>query len=88
MKIVKTKIKLRVWNEIKKIPREKIVTYEYIAKKKWKPQAYITLAHAHAKNPLPIIISCYRAIIQNSKVAGYFKKQNSNKKNFLIQELI
>ena len=85
MKILGTELQLRVWNETKKIHREKTVSYKCIANKH---QAYKTKENACAKNALSIILYPQREIKQNGETNGYFKIQNSNKKNFfLIREL-
>ena len=40
MKIIGTKFQLKVWDEIKKIPKGKTVSYKYIAQKIGKPLAF------------------------------------------------
>ena len=86
MKIIGTKFQLKVWNEIKKIPKGKTVSYKYIAQKIGKPLAFRAVANACAKNPLPITIPCHRVIKQNGKLGGYFKKKNSIKKKILLEQ--
>ena len=76
MNIIGTKFQLKVWDEIKKIPKGKTVSYKYIAQKIGKPLAFRAVANACAKNPLPITIPCHRVIKQNGKLGGYFKKKN------------
>ena len=85
MKVVGTKFQLRVWNETKKIHRGRTESYKCIANKH---QAYKTKENPCAKNALSIILYSQREIKQNGETDGYFKIQNSNKKNFfLIREL-
>ena len=86
MNIIGTKFQLKVWDEIKKIPKGKTVSYKYIAQKIDKLLAYIALANACAKNPLPKTIPCNRVIKQNAKLGGYFMKKNLIKKILLEQE--
>ena len=86
MKIIGTKFKLKVWDEIKKIPEVKRLSYKYIAQKTDKPLAFRALANACAKNPLPITIPCHREIKQNGEFGGYFKKKNSIKKKILLEQ--
>ena len=86
MKIIGTKFQLKVWDEIKKIPKGKTVSYKYIAQKIGKPLAFRAVANACAKNPLPITIPCHRVIKQNGKLGGYFNKKNSIKKKILLEQ--
>ena len=60
MKIIGNEFQTKVWNEIKKIPRGKTVSYKYITKKIGKPFTCKAVANACAEKPLPIIISYYR----------------------------
>ena len=75
MKIIGTKFQLKVWDEIKKIPKGKKVSYKYIAQKIGKPLAFRAEANACAKNTLTIKIPCHKIIKQNGKLAGYFNKK-------------
>ena len=86
MKIIGTKFEIKVWNEIKKIPKGEKVSYRYIAKKIGKPFAYRAVVNACSKNPHPIIIPCYRVIKQNRETDRYFNKKNSIKKKNLHQQ--
>ncbi len=86
MKIVGTKFQIRVWNEIKKIPKGETVSYRYIAKKIGNPFAYRAVANACSKNPHPIIIPCHRVIKQNGETGGYFKKKDSIEKKILLEQ--
>ena len=87
MKIVGNEFQTKVWNEIKKIPRGKTVSYKYIAKKIGKPLYCKAVANACTENPLPIIISYYRVIKQNGETGKYLKKKIQLKKKLLKQEL-
>ena len=87
MKIVGNEFQTKVWNEIKKIPRGKTVSYKYIAKKIGKPLSCKAVANACTENPLPIIISYYRVIKQNGETGKYLKKKIQLKKKLLKQEL-
>ena len=86
MKIVGTKFKVRVWNEIKKIPKGETVSYRYITKKIGKPLAYRAVANVCSKNPHPIIIPCHRVIKQNGETEGYFKQKDSIEKKILLEQ--
>ena len=63
-----TEFQRLVWNEIKKIPKGKILTYKELAIKICKPKAYRAEANACAKNLLLITIPCRRVIRSNGKM--------------------
>ena len=69
-----------VWNEIKKIPKGKTITYKELAIKIGKPKAYRAVANACAKNPLLKIIPCHRVIRSDGKMGGYMGKKGIEKR--------
>ncbi len=81
-----TPFQIKVWNEIKKIPRGSVKTYNEIAISIGHPKAHRAVANACKLNPLPIEIPCHRVICSNGKVGGYFGKPNSNKKIQLLKQ--
>ena len=74
-----------VWNEVKKIPKGKTITYKELAIKIGKPQAYRAVANACAKNPLLGIIPCHRVIRGDGKMGGYMGKKGIERKKRLLQ---
>ena len=81
-----TLFQIKVWNEIKKIPRGAVKTYKEIAISIGHPKARRAVANACKLNPLPIEIPCHRVICSNGKVGGYFGKSNGNKKIQLLKQ--
>ena len=76
-----------VWNEIKKIPKGKTITYKELAIKVGKPKAYRAVANACAKNPLLEIIPCHRVIKADGSLGGFSAKAGiSLKRKLLIFE--
>ena len=73
-----------VWNEIKKIPKGKTITYKELAIKIGKPKAYRAVASACAKNPLIIEIPCHRVIRSDGLLGGYSGKGGIQKKKELL----
>ena len=74
-----------VWNEIKKIPKGKTITYKEIAIKIGKPKAYRAVANACAKNPLLGKIPCHRVIRGDGKMGGYMGKKGLERKKRLLE---
>ena len=69
-----------VWNEIKKIPKGKTITYKELAIRIGKPKACRAVANACAKNPLLEIIPCHRVIRSDGKMGGYMGKKGIERK--------
>ena len=81
MKNIKgTDFQKMVWNEIKKIPKGKTLTYKELAKKIGKPKAYRAVA-----NPLLITIPCHRVIRSDRKMGGYMGKKGIERKKRLLK---
>ncbi len=62
---------LKVWNELKKIPYGKTISYMDLAKRLGNPKSIRAAAHANAKNPVSIIIPCHRVIGSDGSLTGY-----------------
>ena len=77
-----------VWNEIKKIPKGKTITYKELAIKIGKPKAYRAVANACAKNPLLEIIPCHRVIRDDGKMGGYMGKKGIKRRVFFFNNNI
>ena len=57
-----TKFQIKVWKEIKKIPKGKVATYKQIARKIGYSKASRAVANACGKNPYAPLIPCHRVI--------------------------
>tara|TARA_B100001123_G_C15177729_1_gene974055 strand:+ start:660 stop:950 length:291 start_codon:yes stop_codon:yes gene_type:complete len=66
-----TNFQIKVWNELKKIPKGKTKTYKEIAIKIGFPKAARAVGNACRKNPYPIKIPCHRVIKSNGTLGGY-----------------
>ena len=81
-----TKLQLKVWNYLKKIPRGKTKTYLEVAKAIGKPRAVRAVANAIGKNPYPTKIPCHRVIRSNGKLGGYSGKGGLKTKRMLLKK--
>jgi methylated-DNA-[protein]-cysteine S-methyltransferase len=86
MKLKGTDFQIKVWNEIKKIPKGSVRTYKEIAIAINHPKSYRAVANACKKNPYPIVIPCHRVIKSNGNVGGYFGKEKISEKIKLLKE--
>ena len=85
IKLSGTDFQIRVWNEIKKIPKGKVRTYKEIALAISRPKSSRAVANACGKNPFPIKIPCHRVIGSNGYIGGYSGKGGIKKKIELLK---
>jgi len=85
MKLKGTDFQIKVWNEIKIIPKGSVRTYKEIAIAINHPKSYRAVANACKKNPYPIVIPCHRVIKSNGNVGGYFGKEKISEKIKLLK---
>ncbi len=83
-----TKFQIKVWEEIKKIPKGKTRSYQEIAVSIGKPNSARAVANACGKNPYPITIPCHRVIKSNGDLGGYSAKGGVKKKRILLSQEI
>ena len=80
-KISPTNFRLKVYQEMQKIPYGKSITYSDLASKVGSPKAFRAVGTACGKNPLPLIIPCHRVKAQ-SGLGGF--TGGLNIKRFLL----
>ena len=85
MKLDWTEFQIRVWNELKKIPKGETRTYKDIAELIGKPTAARAVANACGKNPYPITIPCHRVIRSDGGLGGYSGEGGVEKKRYLLE---
>ena len=81
-----TAFQKKVWDEIDKIPRGKVITYGQIAKNIGKPKAARAVANACGANPNPIETPCHRVICSNGDIGGYSGSDGVERKIELLKE--
>ena len=69
--LVGTDFQLKVWKEIKKIPKGSTLTYKELAKKINKPKAYRAVANACGKNPYAPKVPCHRVVRSDGSLGGF-----------------
>ena len=85
MKLEGTEFQIRVWNELKKIPKGETRTYKEIAELIGKPTAARAVANACGKNPYPITIPCHRVIRSDGGLGGYSGEGGVEIKKLLLK---
>ncbi len=73
-------LKEKVYKEISKIKKGKVLTYKELAEKVGSPKAIRAVATIVGKNPNPIMVPCHRVIRSDGKVGEYTYKGKRNQK--------
>jgi O-6-methylguanine DNA methyltransferase len=73
-------LKEKVYAEISKIKKGKVLTYKELAEKVDSPKAIRAVATIVGKNPNPILVPCHRVIRSDGKVGEYTYKGKRNQK--------
>lgn len=60
-----------VWNELRKIPAGKAISYGKLAERIDRPAAVRAVGLANGSNPIGIIVPCHRVIGSNGSLTGY-----------------
>lgn len=66
-----TLFRMKVWEELQRIPYGETVTYGELARRIGNPNATRAVANACGANPLPILIPCHRVVASGGKTGGY-----------------
>lgn len=66
-----TAFRMKVWNEMRKIPYGETITYKELARRIGSPNACRAVANACGANPFPILIPCHRVVSSCGKTGGY-----------------
>jgi methylated-DNA-[protein]-cysteine S-methyltransferase len=66
-----TPFQKKVWNQLRKIPHGKTVSYLDIAREIKHAKSSRAVGTANAKNPLCIIVPCHRVIASDGSLGGY-----------------
>lgn len=63
--------RMKVWNEMRKIPYGQTITYKELAQRIGSPAGFRAVANACGANPFPILIPCHRVVASGGKSGGY-----------------
>lgn len=66
-----TDFQRKVWNELKRIPCAKTISYAELAKRIGKSSAIRAVGLANGANPVSIVIPCHRVIGSDGSLTGY-----------------
>jgi methylated-DNA-[protein]-cysteine S-methyltransferase len=73
-----------VWEELTRIPKGKVITYQELARLIGRPKAFRAVANAVGKNPCAPEIPCHRVIRADGTLGGYSAKGGIQAKRRLL----
>jgi methylated-DNA-[protein]-cysteine S-methyltransferase len=85
-KLAGTPFQKKVWDELTRIPKGSVITYQELARRIGKPSAYRAVANAVGKNPLAPTIPCHRVIRSDGTLGGYSAKGGLEQKKKLLRK--
>jgi len=83
---VGTPFQRNVWNQLRKVPHGKTLTYAQVAEKIGSPRAARAVGGACEANPIPLFIPCHRVIGANGSLCGFGGGGVSVKRKLLALE--
>ena len=66
-----TGFRMKVWNEMRRIPYGETMTYKELARRIGSPDSCRAVANACGANPFPILIPCHRVVGSGGSPGGY-----------------
>lgn len=66
-----TAFQMRVWEELRRIPRGETISYGELARRIGRPTASRAVARACATNPVAVVTPCHRVVRGNGELGGY-----------------
>lgn len=66
-----TQFQRQVWEELRKVPYGRTVSYGELARRVGRPKAARAVGQANHNNPIPIIIPCHRVVGSGGALTGY-----------------
>ena len=79
-----TDFQLKVWKELRRIPRGERRTYTEIATNIGRPAAVRAVANACGQNPVALAVPCHRVVRSDGKTSGY--KWGADRKRRLLDD--
>ncbi len=83
-----TDFQLKVWEELKKIPYGKTISYGELAVRIGNPKAARAVGAANGKNPLSIVVPCHRVIGASGKLTGFAGGVDVKSKLLVLEKAI
>ena len=75
-----------VWENLRKIPYGKTISYSDLAAQIGNPKAVRAVGGANRANPIPIIVPCHRVIGKSGKLVGYMGDKTHIQEKLILHE--
>ncbi|MBI5231067.1 MAG: methylated-DNA--[protein]-cysteine S-methyltransferase [Coriobacteriales bacterium] len=69
--LVGTEFQVRVWEELRRIPRGETATYAEVAARAGRPNAVRAVGNACGRNPASIVVPCHRVVRSDGGLGGF-----------------
>ena len=66
-----TPFRMRVWEQLQKIPYGQVISYGELARRVGQPNAARAVGGANHHNPISILVPCHRVIAADGTLGGY-----------------
>lgn len=66
-----TDFQIRVWAEVRAIPRGQVRSYAWVARRAGSSRAARAVGRAMAANPFPIVVPCHRVVGKDCQLTGF-----------------
>ena len=66
-----TDFQRRVWDELRRIPYGRTISYRELAARIGRPAAVRAVGRANGTNPIPIVVPCHRVVGTDGSLTGY-----------------
>jgi methylated-DNA-[protein]-cysteine S-methyltransferase len=73
-----------VWSALRRVARGTVRTYGGLARDAGSPRATRAVGTAMARNPLPMVVPCHRAIASGSHLGGFSDAEGTERKKVLL----
>jgi len=83
-----TEFQKKVWRALQKIPRGKLTSYGFVARRVGRPAGARAVGGAIGRNPIAIVIPCHRVIGTNQTLTGYAAGLSSKKALLQIEGML
>jgi methylated-DNA-[protein]-cysteine S-methyltransferase len=71
VELLGTPFELAVWNELRRIPAGKTISYTELATRVGRPNGPRAVGQANGRNPVAVVVPCHRVIAAAGTLGGY-----------------
>jgi methylated-DNA-[protein]-cysteine S-methyltransferase len=80
-----TGLRRKVYDALAEVPRGETITYGELARRVGHPGAHRSVGSAVARNPVPLLIPCHRAVRSDGGLGGYTAEGGTDLKRWMLE---